>query len=907
MTPAESLRAAADAEDEGAVRALLADLSEADRAELIPIAREVMAAQLKKGIGAAGHLAPTILMAYGTLTLSEIRRLGWRASHLPRDLVDVLRHRSPERLVPIVDFLLDDIGGHGAWRVVRPLIRDGIVARPDRPSYTLAMLMGTNYTSAAQVMAEDPGLLEVEAWRLFEVEGGGDNSLANHEKFSGDPWGKVFRDLAARDPIQRERLLDLSLAALARDFATYRAGWFSRFHESLVPTDEERAMRADAYLSLLRSRVGPTVSMAVAALARIQRAGRLSSTALLDAIGPVLAEGSAGTAKTGLDLVARAGAGDPENGRTAAIVAAQALGNASADVQRAAIGLIERLAGEPDEALARAVDDRLPDVAASQRTAAAALATRLGGDAAAHVAAAAAPKGAVDGAVPPSTRRPSATEPARAMEPLTSIESLVDVAVSVLEAGEPADDLERVLDAVGRLGADRPAGFQRLTGALARRARTILDQPERRAFTGFDARADIAAVLLAWTTGELVERQATLRAIDPGAGAFLSARARELSNAIANGGSFVSVAAPTHSGGWIDPAVLVRRLRVRPPASTLDLVAALLRLAPAGRAEALGAATGLAGETGAAVRYALGGDERIGPTAAPWVAAARVRAPGDDDASVEKRHPGLGPDAGLAARIRLSVSRPRPSFGGIRLDVQPQPVDDVGVDLPTVLMLRDPSSFAWTGHSEPSMFRWIATIQPGYREVWAAIGTLLIGRNIDWWSAEWANRVFLEPFIDPVTPIGPHARVLIGVALGAREAGERGLATDVVGLALLDGRLTAPDLAEGLGVAAAGEFDRPNRWAVSLAGVAMQSDGHAAAVAEAIARSLPALGERPAAKLVPLLRLFDELLAGTGNAPAEDGRQPLERLAGSGGQAGRLARSILSRGPVGTVPDGARL
>ena len=172
MTPAKSLRAAADAEDEGAVRAVLADLSEADRTELIPIAREVMAAQMKKGIDAAGHLAPTILMAYGTLPLSEIRRLGWRANHLPRDLVDVLRQRSPERLVPIVDFLLDDIGGRGAWRVVRPLIRDGIVPRPDRPSYTLSMLMGTAYTSADQVMAEDPGLLEVEAWRLFEVEGG---------------------------------------------------------------------------------------------------------------------------------------------------------------------------------------------------------------------------------------------------------------------------------------------------------------------------------------------------------------------------------------------------------------------------------------------------------------------------------------------------------------------------------------------------------------------------------------------------------------------------------------------------------------------------------------------------------------------------------------------------------------
>ena len=66
------------------------------------------------------------------------------------------------------------------------------------------------------------------------------------------------------------------------------------------------------------------------------------------------------------------------------------------------------------------------------------------------------------------------------------------------------------------------------------------------------------------------------------------------------------------------------------------------------------------------------------------------------------------------------------------------------------------------------MFRWMATIQPGDREPWAAIGRLLLARNVDWWSAEWANRVFLEPFIDPVTSIGPHARTLLGIALGPR-------------------------------------------------------------------------------------------------------------------------------------------
>ena len=890
MTAAEALRAAAHADDAAAVRALLADRPEADRAELAPVAREIVAAEVRKGLGAVHHLEPMLLVAYGILPVSEIRKLGWRSNHLPAHVVDVLRGRSPERLEPIVEFLLDDVTDW-AWLVVRPLVREGLVTRPDRPSYTIAMLAATRRRDAADLVADDPGLLEVEAWRLFEVEGGGEDSLANHEKFFGDTWGRLFRELAGHEPAMRRRVLDDSLAALARDFATYRAGWFSRFHESLAPTDEERAERVNAYLGLLRSRVGPTVSLAVAALTRIDHAGGLASEALLDRIGPVLAEGSAGTAKAGLGLVGRAAERAAGVAPRAAMVATLALANPSPEVQGRATVMIGRLVDRPDDDLARALVERLPDVAASQRSALTALIARAGGGATADAPPTTPP---VD-AAPVRPDHPSPIRPERAIQPLETVEALVDVAVSVVESGEPADDVERVLDAVGRMAADRSGSRTRLTAAIGKRARAILARRESSPFSGFDVRADVAAVLLAWATGEQVQAAPAHRIIDPGSGAFLSARARELAAAVAGGRTFVEVAAPTHVGGWIDPAVLVHRLESRGPASRLDLVAAILRLAPDGRGVALAAAAGLRAEAGAAVRYALGGDEPIGPTAAWWVAAARVRAPGKDDLKVEKRHPGLGPDAGRVARITLNVSDSRRSFGGLGLAIEPPLPATTPVDLPTVSMLRTTPAFSVTGRSDPAILRWMATIRPGDRETWAAVGAITIGRNTDWWSAEWANRAFLEPFLDPVTTIGAHARTLVGIGLGAKEAGERGLATDVVRLALADGRLTASTLAEGLTMAAAARCDRPTRWAVSLADAAADSQRHAAAVAGAIAGSLPALIDRPPAKLVPLLRLLDELLAGTGGAAPADGRVSLERLTTGGGQAGRLARSILSR------------
>jgi hypothetical protein len=477
------------------------------------------------------------------------------------------------------------------------------------------------------------------------------------------------------------------------------------------------------------------------------------------------------------------------------------------------------------------------------------------------------------------------------------VEALVDVAVSVVESGEPADDVERLLDGVGRFGADRPEGFDRLTGPLTKRARTMLARRDSHPFSGYDPRSDVAALLLAWAAGEVVAPKPLHSSVDTGAAAFLSARAREVAEAVAVRRPFLSVAAPTHAGGWIDPAVLVTRLREGQPPSRLDLVAAVLRLSPEGRDAALESAADLTGESGALVRYALGGEEPIGNTAPWWVAAARVRTPGVDDPAVERRHPGLGPDAGRAGRIRFFIGKPDPRSwtSGLKMEIDPPKPDVTHVDLPTVLMLHVPLSFFWNGRSDPAMFRWMATIQPGYREAWSAIGALLIARNVDWWSAEWANRAFLEPLLKPFAPIGPHGRMLLGLALGQKEAGERGLATDVVRLAVADGRLGAMDLADGLAATVAIECDRPNRWAVSLADVASYSDTNAKVVAEALGRTLPTLAERPPAKLVPVLRLLDELLAATGTPPVDDARASLEQFGRASGQAGRLARSIIAR------------
>jgi hypothetical protein len=897
---ADRLAAAIAAGDAAAIRDLIAPLDEEARRPLAPAARSLVAGARRQDIYQA-ELAPALYAAYGVLGVAELRSLAWRARHLPDDIEVVLRGRSPERLEPIVTFLLEVVGTGRSWHAVRALVRDGVIPRPTSQAYTVGMLTATAWGDAATLVAADPGLAEDEVWRLFEVEGGGEDSLANHEKFFGDTWGRWFRSQAAADPAVRARSLDASLAALARDFSAYRAGWFSRFHESLAPTDAERVARTDAYVALLRSRIGPTVTFAVRALERIERAAGLDGERLLDAIGPVLAEAPASTATAAVGLVVRIG----RPADHAATTLLDALAHRSADVQGAALTGIDRLVPGVDASLAAALDARLGEVAASKRPQATALARRLAGEATSETAPTETDTPAPTTA-PPPTRPTDPLDTTRAIEPITTVEALVEHLAGLLESAEDPDALERGLDGISRLCAERPNGFDRLVAPITKRARALLARtahPRREPFSGYDPRLDLCGVALAWTAGEapapLAIDDHTVRTV--GTGAFLAARAHELAERAATQRAGPLLAAPTHRGGWIVPSALVDRLRATGGAADRhDFVGAVLRLAADGRAPALAAATGLPGEAAAAARYALGGDEPIGPTAAWWVAAARVRAPDADDPAVERRHPGLGPDAGRVAQLALRPTKRDPALmrGATALLVEPAPPRTIGLDLPTVQQVVALVSWGsvYDPGRDPTQARWMETVRPGHREPRAAVAAFAIGDNVDWWTARWSDRVALEPYLDAWTPLGPMARLLVGTALGQREAGERGLAADVVITAIEDGRLDAAALADGLERAAARGVDRPRRWADALGNAAAASPGHAAVVAEAIARVLPAVADRRPADLIDLVRLLQELVAELGQPVHPAAHDALKALSGTGGRLSGIARALLAPG-----------
>src|SRR5207247_5367729 len=194
-------------------------------------------------------------------------------------------------------------------------------------------------------LERDRGLLDDELWRWFACEGSGELSLAAYDKYvqEQNTWLEAFRAMAADGTIDRTRVLASTLDALVRGFAPFRAGWFSRLHEALKPTRAERVAHRERYIDLLGSRVPATVSFAMKALGEVDKTGAFDPLAALDKLGVALEARDKGTAARALSILSKAARASGTAGVKARIaaVAARALGHESADVQAAALSLVE--------------------------------------------------------------------------------------------------------------------------------------------------------------------------------------------------------------------------------------------------------------------------------------------------------------------------------------------------------------------------------------------------------------------------------------------------------------------------------------------------------------------------------------------------------------------------------------
>ena len=889
-------------------------------------------------------------------------------------LLEVLAGRRPDWLERWVEQELAATQWTSAWPLVRALVRRGACPAPSTDDYIIQMVRcragsWARDASLADGLRADPGLLAEEIWRTFEVDPTNGNLFQYdegewHPGAGSKSWGPALVQLASEGAIDRFRLLEASAEALRRGIQIKGTGFHIRLHERLEPTLDEGERLAPAYLDLLAHRVDAVAKFALRQLAPLIEAQRVDGGSLVERIPAVLQRETKGPAVAGLAALRAVVGRNPELAAAAAEAATFGLGHAEPEVQGAALSLIEAAAPAESAAVASSITTRLDQVAASQRGRAQALATKLAGSSAAAPVADAvavpprAPRAVPDAKAPPpdlpdlqqllararalpdETRRlagiddllaafgrgeepppwaPPASELPRCeagaeVAPIGSLDELIDVLLALLESCEDSIEVERALDGLCRLGGERPPDFDARIAALAQRVR----QPasgfgEMSAISGL-----LASAILGWLDGpQPAGRLAYTLGRKPGPEHFFAARLDEVETRARAGPRCGLLAMPTHRGGWIDARRFVPRVREHlaagSPLGELDLIQALLRLAPEGRAEALAAARELRGTIGQLVRFALGasGVEPAarqgwwaavtsvgkGPADRPlswpaWIAAARARRPFDAVPEMEATPVGAEAFAARPPVYRWQVRWREKKWGSpdpsVVIELDP-PLGPREPSRPLALLCREQQQWSFGSTADVRFAQLVWPIDPSPTLV-AGCGALC-DRLFRPSSAYTPTAVYLEPLFSPATPFGELAQLLAGLALVAQDADARTTALDVVAQLVRDGRCRGDELGRVYGsIQRQQGLLKPGRVAEAIEQLRPHGSLHELACLRLLVELLATI-EEPPRDLFHLLQAYHELLTASGSAC--DARVlPLLQRTGGSGKTARLAKLV---------------
>ncbi|HEV3299302.1 MAG TPA: DUF6493 family protein, partial [Planctomycetaceae bacterium] len=556
------------------------------------------------------------------------------------------------------------------WALVRSLMGAGVIRRPAVDGYMRLMASdgARDFDPAA-----DADLLETDIWQLFVVE---NTAFSWVPDTSARPsarnrplnnWPRVLLDLAKEGRIDRGRLIDETLAALWRDFRPEMRAGFLRYLDHLGLTTDEMAAREAPFRELLRHDLGPVVGGAIEVLKQLHEAGRLDLAEFLKAVPTALAVLDKGRFKSTLSLIDRIAKQAPTELPLAALAVVPALNHESTELQDRAVKLLTKWkAADPALDLtavlsstmsllgynrhqlqqlagATAIDDSTgakseadSDLELRRQTVLSRLAALPDWirDAACLIGL---ERALEEWELPPAFNPDPAVCPVLSsvdpIEPIQTVDELIDAVAHLFQVIEQPEEVERVIDAVVRLGGQTTSDFLAKTAGFCKTEFSTRRGELSTATILFWSAPNVVRLLGRWLVADFEDVE-TRSTPDPGFEAF-NQRVAMLITRFRTKRFGPVLATPTHTGGWIDPRVFVERIQSLDTSTWLvhrfDLIGGLLRLAPDFRSEALARASDLPPPFGPVVRYALGGDDR--PTEADreradeWLAAGRARHP----------------------------------------------------------------------------------------------------------------------------------------------------------------------------------------------------------------------------------------------------------------------------------------
>lgn len=849
----------------------------------LPLVKEWHAAEMSfdSAKRVAGHADAYRIALLATGTLSEIAPYSFQA--IPRDIpvevvIGALRPDWTDRWVT---HLIEE----SPYFIHRlsPLWSSGLCARPDNEAFILGYYVHHRDNTR---LRGDTGFLTRDVWRFFEVEGGGEFSLAAHDKYSSADaqWSGILLQFCAEGLLDRDRLLDASLDALERDFGQFRAGWYSRFHAALSPDPDEAAARADRYGALLASTVPPTVSFALKALKALEKERRIDAKALLGYLPPALQAPQKSAVTGALQLLASAARREPSLRLDAARLAAGALVSEASDVQSRALDLVEKLGATDDGEVQETLAAHVGAVAPSLETRLQAMTER---------------RDARPSSQPAATIAETA---AKRIDPITDPGRGLAAFLEVLEDPRDPFAVERAMDAVSRCGAAACA-HPDLLSPLAKRAQQILARdPDSEVLKA------IAMTGAAWSQGLPVTDLAGAGG-PPGKGReipdtrfahVLLRRGAEIVQQVLAGHSLPMLSAPSDTSGAVAPSDLADRLAAYRKAGctpgTADMVLALLRLGLKRRNAAL---AGLSSDTEAerAAAYALGADIACDSNPDLWAAAWAARDPESVDANVTALLGMPVPDAGVPARHELDVWK-----GGqdpyywcrVKVETTPQPVRDT--QHITTAKFHQPRLHKYfntspCGSVYPDV-AWASLVWPGHLEPFFADAI----RSLDTTQklTDHPCRAYLEPLFRPGAEPGNLGAAMLAYFLSSEDKSVQATTVDAIAHLVEQDALGVQPFASHVSTFLQCGPLPAGRWTRCFSDLAAISAAQAGFIRDVIAQLLTFAPDAAPRDIGGMVELLFELHIAAGTSLKEPAALECLAATRAGGKLGKFARKLVA-------------
>ncbi|MES9859245.1 MAG: DUF6493 family protein [Candidatus Thiodiazotropha sp. 4PDIV1] len=831
-----------------------------------------------------------LVYLYSCSPLSSIKKLGWRAVPDYEIAVLILKNFEPEWVQEWCEWLVEAAPRN--FNLIRQLMADGLVNQPKSENYILGMITSLGAGAHREkklidFLRGEASLLENEVWRIFSVEGNGEFSLAANDKYTSEDWSwsQTLINLSEEGEISRDRLLDESLVTLSKDFAQFRSGWYSRFHEALKPTDEERIARVDRYLDLLGSQIPPTVTFAIKALAQINKNKELTVEHYINNFLPALEAKTKSTVMQALRIAESLLKLSSENANEVLILCSHSLISDNSDVQKKVFDLLDKYGNDGDEEIGNVVDLNIDNILPSLKSRASNWLNEQ--DQFQHE----------EEEIVEIPSQESIV--CRSIEPIRTIEDLIESFSLVLEDATDAIELERVLDGLLRLKY-KPEDFDKLVGPLRKRAKALIKRGNEDWLT-----YQLSVLALSFTTQRnqfmnpdgFSYSQKTWATIHE----YLLPRFQYIACLLLNDRELPLLSLPTHGRAFLSPEALLARYKeynekdVKPP--VIEMVLSILRMDLDDKAIAEDMFLLIDGEHEFvdAIKFALGFDVQIGDTKALWITAACKRSPTAICQPVFEKFGDLGPDAGQSVKYTPSVkveSSDTYTWYFLQVHISPKIPGKVPPEHLSVLFYSRGGYYYSTGTMGEfaNVVCWASTVWPDNLEPFFCDGARSI--DIDWSEAQWQVSSYFSPMLEPDAPMNDMALLLLANGLGAVEPGQKGIATDVFIACINDGRLDINRLADCMADLLPTGYIKVARWTKTLKDIASVSSIHLSAVVDLIQNMLRHDPDDAPRDLGGMLELLYELLvASNGKISNEDAINYLKSNK-KGGKQGKYSKLL---------------